>query len=308
MRLRHLLPIAIIALLCATSCRQRPKGVLSDGDMIEVLADLHIAQSYADQYPAQFATDSARKVLRQAVLQKHGITTVELDSSLSWYGRHIDRYTELYAKVEENLRKRREKVVNGKSAVMAESSAENTYPLPRMVTFSPLAASEFYTFSFPADQLEKGEGLLFKFHVLPREAGSPDFFLALEYDDKSATYTSSSLRTQNGSITAALRSDTLKSPARIYGYIRMRNNQGRYAWVDSLRLQRVPAAEVEGQGGKTYLPPSKSRGRVQAKKGEKDTVAAPVPSRSPETPAPVPVSSSRPNSVAPVDIPGRSNP
>ncbi len=306
MRLPRLFPLAMIVALAATSCRQRPKEVLSDGDMIEVLADLHIAQAYAEQYPAQFATDSARKVLRQSVLQKHGVTTEELDSSLSWYGRHIDRYTELYTKVEEKLRKRRETLVSSKSAVMAESSSENTYPLPRMVTFSPLAGSDFFTFSFPADQLMKGEGLLLKFHTVPREAGIPDFFLALEYEDKSATYTTSSIRTQNGTVTATLRSDTIKTPTRVYGYIRMRNNSGRYAWVDSLRLQRVNSAEVEGSAGRIYFPTLSNRSRV-SKKNEGDTVSSTMNEKNKQDQGSSNINVSRPNSVAPVNIPGQPN-
>ena len=82
-----------LALLCC-SCEQRPEGVLSKGDMEDVLYDYHLAQAMADWAPDREGTSNQPYL--EAVFRKHGITEAEFDSSLVWYNAHASDLKDIY--------------------------------------------------------------------------------------------------------------------------------------------------------------------------------------------------------------------
>ncbi|MDE6826066.1 MAG: DUF4296 domain-containing protein, partial [Paramuribaculum sp.] len=88
---------AAVILLTALSavaggCNPAPDGVLSPDEMAEVLADIHIGESVSETERRVFNNDSIRRVLKQSILMKHGLNSETFDSSLMWYGQHIDLY------------------------------------------------------------------------------------------------------------------------------------------------------------------------------------------------------------------------
>lgn len=81
---------AIIALILATSCSHSSRNVIPQEQMARLMADL----SYADamigsQYQSTYSSDSLRKLLKQSVLAKHGVSQSELDSAMIWYGHNL---------------------------------------------------------------------------------------------------------------------------------------------------------------------------------------------------------------------------
>ena len=105
-RFSPLLPLLCILLLAA-ACDRRPDGVLGKEDMARLLADIHKAEIVAETNTRTY-NDSLKRVLRQSVYARHGVTTEDVDSSLSWYGYNMEKYLEVYDRVIEILEKERD--------------------------------------------------------------------------------------------------------------------------------------------------------------------------------------------------------
>lgn len=108
--------ISITVLLC--SCSRRPRYVIPERKMMEVLYDIRLAQSIYLNDP-QFKPDEKKDALVAGVLEKHKITQAELDSSLLWYSDNIQAYSEINDSVASRLRARNE-------ALMASRIVQNT--------------------------------------------------------------------------------------------------------------------------------------------------------------------------------------
>ena len=95
-------------MLCAglvllASCEvKRPKEVLDEARMEEVLYDYHIAKVMADEVPYDEAY--RRPLYRQGVFAKHGITEAQFDSSMVWYTRRTDLLAKMYERITRRLR------------------------------------------------------------------------------------------------------------------------------------------------------------------------------------------------------------
>ena len=79
------------------SCR--PRGILHSWEMRAVLVDLHKADAVLqlNNIPAQ--NIEVRRIYYAQVLDKHGITQAEFDSSLVWYTAHPQLFDKIYPKV-----------------------------------------------------------------------------------------------------------------------------------------------------------------------------------------------------------------
>ena len=92
------------------SCSSRPGEVLSDDVMAALLADLYVGEAYTVLEGPMAASasigdiDSAQRVLRQGTMQKHGVTEAQFDTTLRWYGHHLDRYDDVCEKVIERIK------------------------------------------------------------------------------------------------------------------------------------------------------------------------------------------------------------
>ena len=63
----------------------RPRGVISDAKMRDVLYDLHRADGVIQVAGYNYSHDQEVAGYYKNVLDKHGITQAEFDSSLVWY-------------------------------------------------------------------------------------------------------------------------------------------------------------------------------------------------------------------------------
>ena len=109
--------ISITILLC--SCSRRPRYVIPERKMMEVLYDIRLAQSIYLNDP-QFEPDEKKDALVAGVLEKHKITQAELDSSLLWYSDNIQAYSEINDSVASRLRARNEVLMSSRMAQNAK--------------------------------------------------------------------------------------------------------------------------------------------------------------------------------------------
>ena len=81
------------ALLCIMLCGCRPRGVLSSSEMRSVLHDLHHAEAVLQVAGYNYGHDEAVAKYYQQILDDHGITQAQFDSSLVWYNNGTNRKT-----------------------------------------------------------------------------------------------------------------------------------------------------------------------------------------------------------------------
>jgi hypothetical protein len=134
---------------------ERPRTVLSDAAMEQVLYDYHIAKAMADELGVD---DNYKKVLyADYVFHKHGITRADFDSSMVWYSRHPDVMAALYVNVNKQLKSTRDAI--NKQLAMRDGKALGSLPgdsvdiwsWQRIQRITGMRLNNTVAFSFPSD-------------------------------------------------------------------------------------------------------------------------------------------------------------
>ena len=81
----------------------RPRGVLSNREMRDVLYELHRADGAIQVAGYNYSHDQELAGYYKNVLDKHGITQAEFDSSLVWFTDNPQIFNKIYPKVIERL-------------------------------------------------------------------------------------------------------------------------------------------------------------------------------------------------------------
>ena len=77
----------------------RPKGILHSWELRALLYDLHRMDALLQVSGKQYESDEVRNIYYAAVLEKHGVTQAQFDSSLVWYTAHPQLFDKIYPKV-----------------------------------------------------------------------------------------------------------------------------------------------------------------------------------------------------------------
>ena len=99
---RLLLVVGLTALaVCLTACR--PHGILSSRQMRKIMIDIHKTDALLQVHGLHRGHDDAENHYYAAVLEKHGVTQAEFDSSLVWYTNHPKLFDKIYPHVLQDL-------------------------------------------------------------------------------------------------------------------------------------------------------------------------------------------------------------
>lgn len=244
--MRKLLWLILFIQVVVIGCDKRPDLVLSEREMTALLVDIHRSEAYLTAGSAIFLSDSAKKVLRQSILKKHGVTQAEFDSSLNWYGRNIDEYVKLYANVEKQLD------IKLKSAYKrAETSGE--------IASNDLDDSQNLWHGTPISRISKNEDLhLISFQLRPNEDNitsgdrfnwqfrkandrtEVSMFMAVDYENGTTSYITRSFAQNTPNCKMTLQTDSTMDIKRIYGYTRFYPDKGEVIFIDSIRIEKLP--------------------------------------------------------------------
>lgn len=99
------LKIVCVLLMCVAMMGCRPRGVLSNREMRDVLYDLHLTDGAIQVAGYIYSHDEEVAGYYKNVLDKHGITQAEFDSSLVWYTDNPQIFNKIYPKVIARLEK-----------------------------------------------------------------------------------------------------------------------------------------------------------------------------------------------------------
>lgn len=226
-----ILALAVIPACILAACSKRPDGVMSEGKMVDVMTDLTLAEAYASRPYVVLVDDSTKRLIRQSIMNNHGTTEAEFDSTLSWYGRNMDQYAILYGKVQNELKDRKEKMI-GKEIETPEG--QSLWPLPAMLSVGPNDFSPNISFEIPGSSIKPGEVLEWKMRF-NRLVGSGTILLAAEYSELETVVSRRGFR-ENATTMLHLTTDSTRTPKRIIGYIHFANTPPQMAWIDSISL------------------------------------------------------------------------
>ena len=200
--------------------------------MVDLMVDMELVEAYAG---SQGLNSGEKTELGKRVLQKHGVSEEALDTTLSWYGRNLDEYAELFEKVDKEINKRRKKYAVKPDGLAA--NAENLWQYSEHLVLSELSGADSFSFNFPTSEIKNGEVLEFSF-ALPN-ATSLKSTLGVEYADGSGEGIVSNFSNKK-SIKLSLSTDTSKKVSRIFGTLHLKEAKNLPFYIDSLQLTTQP--------------------------------------------------------------------
>ena len=220
--------VFLIFSIMVCSCTDRPKEALSEDKMVDLLTDIQLAEGY---YNTVGPGKANRDAIINSILKKHGVSQAQLDSTVAYYGRNIDDYYKLYGKVEKRIR-------NLSYNATADESVEtdDIWPYSRFASLLSNQNSNGISFSFPADNIESGNLLEWKFRLPNQE--SVEASLGVEYTNGLVSIAKKNL-SGNRSISIELQTDTAFNPKRVFGVMQA-DDYARPLWVDSIKLVKAP--------------------------------------------------------------------
>lgn len=220
------------------SCSSRPGEVLSDDVMAALLADLYVGEAYTVLEGPMAASasigdiDSAQRVLRLGTMQKHGVTEAQFDTTLRWYGHHLDRYDDVCEKVIERIK---EAGREARTAHTGASAGASLWQGPANLRMQAADRADMVSFDISGN-VGKGGRIIWEYKTL--NLTSPlDVFLAVDYADGSTGYVSRS-QSSRGMQNVALQTDSARTVKRVYGYTR--TSQSEPLLLDSISLTVRP--------------------------------------------------------------------
>ncbi len=230
--------LCAVALLAA-SCSKVPGYVISPDEMASLIADIHIGEAVIDLNRADYRTDSSKLVMLQSVLERHGVTKQQLDTSFDWYGHNITYYMEVYDKTIELLERRIAETGNRIAAenISFAGDSVDIWGRSPFLAVNRLSPSNFVTFAISEDEnWEKGDSYTWR-AKFTNNAGSSVWGITADYADGSKDMLTEDLM-GDGWRELRFIGDSAKTATRIYGYIMIDPRGATTVWADSLMLIR----------------------------------------------------------------------
>lgn len=255
-RIRRTQWISIFVLAsCLTACQvKRPKTVVSDAKMENVLYDYHIAKAMGEEVP--YNEGYKRVLYIESVFKKHGITQADFDSSMVWFTRNPEVLTKIYEKVNTRLKAERDGINHlialrdNKPKESSPGDSIDVWIWERIQQLTGMPMDNKLTFTLPSDTNFKDRDTLrwnvrFRFHN-----GAPDSMyapvMALQVVYKNDSIISDLLKVyQSGTETLTLHADTLGEIKEIRGSIYYPAAQAtRTLLADRISLMRYHATDT----------------------------------------------------------------
>lgn len=124
---RHLY-IVLLVLTAVILCGCRPKGILRSSQMREVLVDLHKTDALLQMTDKNYVPQEEKAAYYAQVLEKHGITQAQFDSSLVWYTAHPQLFDKIYPKVLAELKDEETRFLEENGLTLAASEEPISAP------------------------------------------------------------------------------------------------------------------------------------------------------------------------------------
>lgn len=232
--------IVAVAVVANCGCNRVPDYVIQPEDMAQLLADIHTADGVVESNYQQYSSDSARLALKQAVFEHRGVTAEQVDTSMVWYGAHLDRYMKVYDRAEEILNDRLNQssaVAAAESGISVSGDSVDIWQRSPRFSIDDKSATDFLTFNFKADQnTRSGDQYTWrvKFYNNNQQV---NWGIVADYSDGTiealdAQFSSDGWQTLN------FYTDSTRTMTRVYGYLRLDAKRLTPVYLDSIQLVR----------------------------------------------------------------------
>lgn len=185
----------VSAVLTMASCKPTvPSRYIQPDDMEDLLYDFHVAQAMADESGKNLEERNFNQTLYfAAVLEKHGVTKAEFDSSLTYYYIRADRFNEIYKNVAKRLSEdamelgASEGEVNRYAKLNNNGDTTDVWTGPLSVMLLPYAPYHKVTFVQKADtSFRKGDSFMFMVNtdfIVQSGSRNGQACIAIKYDN-----------------------------------------------------------------------------------------------------------------------------
>lgn len=241
-----LIYITLAIVFVLTSCRSQPKYVIDEDRMVDLLIDIHKTEAVITLNYTSYPTDEKKRAMRQAVYMRHNISEAEFDTSLVWYGNHLDVYMDVYDRVIEQLKKEDEEI----KKLIAEENVQiltldgdtvDIWKQERWHVFNPNKGENILAFNIDKDDnFKRRDHFTLRFHTINiPQTGSPTIvYLAVRHNNQLIHYNYANIR--EGWNTIKVQSDSINNLNEVYGYIAMPpRSDNHIMYVDSIELIRI---------------------------------------------------------------------
>lgn len=166
------------------SCRDG-KDALSRDKMVEVLHDIQLAEAIYQNKYNDFRDKEQKDALIQGILNKHGITQAELDSSLVWYADNAEIYMKVNDSVISSLKTEVEHLSKTFSRGLGASNVNNSI-LPSFYYLSGYVPT--LTFDIDSVRIHNYPNFSLEFNTLGiQEQMKAELEVVFEYRDTTIT-------------------------------------------------------------------------------------------------------------------------
>ena len=242
----------LITIICITaSCSRVPKHIISERKMRVVLYDMQLAEAFVEKMPESFPTSDDRMTVYEAVFAKHQITQAEYDSSLIWYGKHMDLYMGIYRLVLKDINANLTAYTAVKpdpiSGDVSDSDTVDIWIFDRSHVFKPERVFNTLRFDiFPHNAYSSGSSYVFQLSVWgipPLLKNKPKIHLSALQADTIISINKEI--TGDGYYEAVVRTIDSLDVKRIYGYIYLNESDAAFhrIYLNDIRLMKYKKNE-----------------------------------------------------------------
>ncbi|MGM9868721.1 MAG: DUF4296 domain-containing protein [Sodaliphilus sp.] len=244
----------VVALLCG--CDKAPNGVIKESDFADFLYDLYRLEAIIESNPDMFPTDSVKRVAKQSLFQKHGITQADYDSSMVWYAANFQAYSTVHKKVVMRLQEDKAQLTKelikapqdhkqasgtGQQRKMYATKGDTAdiWTDTRSLMLSPGLKCGYFTFECQPDgEHLKGDKYTLSMKMLCF-SNTFSLMLAAEYQDGSVAIVHRNASMEGWS-NIPLQTDSTRNVRRIFGYIKYNiTGVSTVNYLDSIALLRT---------------------------------------------------------------------
>lgn len=248
---RYTLALCLVMLLALTGCKvSKPKEVLTESQLEELLYDYHIARAMSDNLP--YNESYKKRLFMDYVFEKHHTTEAIFDSSMVWYTRHADVLSKVYERVNTRLKAEQNElddiiaIRERKPKTSAPGDSIELWFLRPLYRLDSSPFNNLLTFTVPSDSNFKDKDTLLwsvYYHFpgqLTDSAEMAIMSMSVQYNNDSII---SEIRRiiEPGMQQIRLQADSIGAIKEVRGYIyytRAADSLNRYLFADSISLMR----------------------------------------------------------------------
>lgn len=232
--------LSFVSLLPLLSCSETPAGVIEPHEMARLLIDIHKSESVIELNRRDYRDDSIKMAIEEAVYSRHKIDKEQFDSSLSWYGHHIEEYMKVYDEVIEQLQYDIEQTeaIASKVQMIAIGDSADTWSSSSRITINGYSPQkDLFMELFQDETWEKGDNYTMNLKLI--NSLSPiKIVLGVEYEDGQLEWIENSLN-DPGKYSFTFISDSTKTMRKVFGLMDIEPQNMETIFLDSISVMRT---------------------------------------------------------------------